>query len=179
MKSPNSPDPSECCTHLPNTLSTGETSPPPPWEIKTSAIHGTGLFARYNLPKGWRLIEYVGRRISKSESLALCQTENPYIFYINKKWDLDGMVDWNPARFINHSCDPNCEAIQEDDRIFIASIRPICAGEELTYNYGYDLDEYRDYPCCCGSARCAGYIVADEYIPIVAKSNLLRSTAGR
>jgi uncharacterized protein len=145
--------------------------PPPGWEIKSSPIHGTGLFARRDIETGTRLIEYVGRRISKRESQELCSGSNPYIFYLNEDWDLDGSVDWNPARFINHGCDPNCESEQDDeDRIWITSRRPIPAGEELTYNYGYDLDEYRDFPCACGSPKCVGFIVAEEYISIVRQS---------
>ena len=155
-----------------------DTSPRSLWEIQKSPIHGTGLFAVTDIPPGRRLIEYVGRRVSKAESLVLCEKANPYVFYLNTKWDLDGNVDWNPARFINHSCDPNCEAEQdEDDRIWIHSCRPIRAGEELTYNYGYDLDDYRQFPCSCGSPKCVGYIVAAEFLPLVAQAKEDRTPA--
>jgi SET domain-containing protein len=148
-----------------------ETIPSQPlWEIKSSPIHGTGLFARVDLTAGLRLIEYVGRKITKRESLALCQKNNPYIFFLNEQWDLDGNTENNPARFSNHSCDPNCEVEQEGDRIWIVSLRPVRAGEELTYDYGYDLEDYHNYPCHCGSPHCVGFIVAGQFRSIVAKS---------
>lgn len=77
--------------------------------------------------------------------------------------DLDGDVPWNPARFINHSCAPNCEAEQDGDHIWIIARRDIAAGEELSFNYGYDLVDYRDHPCHCGTADCVGFIVAEEF----------------
>ena len=64
---------------------------------------------------------------------------------------------------LNHSCAPNCEAELLDDRIWIIARRDIQPGEEITFNYGYDLENYRDYPCCCGSPHCVGYIVAEEF----------------
>jgi SET domain-containing protein len=137
-------------------------------DIKTSHIHGTGLFARVSIPPGQRLIEYVGRKIGKEESLVLCRNENAYIFSLTDEMDLDGNVDWNPARFINHSCSPNCEAEQDDDdRVWIHSRRAISPGEELTYNYGYDLIDYRDHPCRCGAPDCLGFMVAEELFPVV------------
>jgi hypothetical protein len=72
-------------------------------------------------------------------------------------------VDWNPARFLNHSCAPNCEAQFADGRIWLVAIRDIRAGEELTFNYGYDLTDYREHPCRCGAVSCVGYIVAEEF----------------
>lgn len=128
-----------------------------------SAIHGLGGFAKTPIGRGTRLAEYVGERISKSESLRRCQESNEYIFTLNEEQDLDGNVAWNPARLINHSCAPNCEAELHDDRIWIVAARDIAAGEEITFNYGYDLADYEDYPCRCGSPNCVGYIVAEEF----------------
>jgi hypothetical protein len=76
---------------------------------------------------------------------------------------LDGNVPWNPARFLNHSCDPNCEAEPDGGRVWIVARRGIRAGEEITFNYGYDLQDYREHPCRCGAADCVGYIVAAEF----------------
>ncbi len=129
----------------------------------SSPIHGLGGFARHPIPCGARVIEYVGEPIDKGESLRRCEANNPFIFTLNDHHDLDGNVDWNPARFLNHSCSPNCDAEVQDGRIWIIANRDITAGEELTFNYGFDLVDYLDYPCCCGSPDCVGYIVAEEF----------------
>lgn len=128
-----------------------------------SLIHGRGGFARVTIPAGTSVIEYVGDRIDKAESNRRCEDGNPFIFTINETWDIDGAVDWNPARYLNHSCAPNCEAQQEEERIWIVALRDIAPGEELTFNYGYDLSEWADYPCGCGAPDCLGYIVAAEH----------------
>jgi SET domain-containing protein len=141
--------------------------------IATSAIQGRGGFAGTDLPRGARVAEYLGRKITKIESLALCEENNPYIFALDEEFDLDGNVEWNPARFINHSCDPNCEAENIEGRIWIIARRAVKAGEEITFNYGYDLEEYRDYPCKCGAASCLGYMVAEEFFPDLLKKRAL------
>jgi SET domain-containing protein len=147
---------------------------PNPWlEIRRSPIHGTGGFARQPIPKGTRVVEYVGEKISKSESLRRCLASNHYIFTLTEEFDLDGDVPWNPARFLNHSCRPNCEAEKTQERIWIIALRDIAAGEELTFNYGYDLEEYRDHPCRCGAPDCVGYIVAEEFFEHVRRQNRL------
>jgi len=128
-----------------------------------STIHGTGGFARTDVGPGTSLLEYVGERISKEESLQRCRAGNTRIFSLDDEWDLDGDVPWNPARWLNHSCEPNCEACLDDGQIWIVSLRPISAGEELTFNYGYDLEDLEDHPCRCGTANCVGYIVAEEF----------------
>lgn len=131
-------------------------------EARRSPIHGTGGFARRAIPAGTRFIEYVGEKISKSESLQRCSANNEYIFTLTEELDLDGNVAGNPARFINHSCAPNCEAEQDGERILIFALRDIAAGEELSFNYGYDLEDYREHPCQCGAPNCVGFIVAEE-----------------
>src|SRR5262249_38101926 len=78
--------------------------------FKESRIHGLGGFAKINLTKGERMLEYVGERIDKQESARRCEANNVYIFSLNEAKDIDGNVEWNPARFLNHSCSPNCEA---------------------------------------------------------------------
>jgi SET domain-containing protein len=139
--------------------------------IKSSGIHGAGAFAKSAIPKGTRVIEYVGERISKAESLARCEANNPFIFTLTDMEDIDGNVDWNPARFINHSCAPNCEAELSDERIWIVALRDIAASEEITFNYGYDLEGYREYPCECGAEQCVGFMVAEEFFDHVRKQN--------
>jgi SET domain-containing protein len=137
-------------------------------EIRRSRIHGRGLFARQDIAAGSRLIQYLGRRISKQRSAELCLKQNAYIFTLNEQDDLDGRVSWNPARLINHSCEPNCDAeLDDQDRIWIISRRAIPRGEELTYNYGYDLKDFSNYPCRCGAATCPGFMVAEDLLPTV------------
>jgi len=124
---------------------------------------GLGRRRLTRIARGTRVVEYVGERISKSESLRRCEANNEYIFTLNDEQDLDGNVARNPARLLNHSCAPNCEAELCEDRIWIVARRDIAAGEEITFNYGYDLVDYQEYPCRCGSPDCVGYIVAEEF----------------
>jgi len=145
--------------------------------FRASAIHGTGALAKHAIPAGTRVIEYVGERISKEESLRRCQKDNNCIFGLNATHDLDGSVNWNLARFINHSCEPNCDAVCEAERVWIVSHRDIEAGEEVTFNYAYDLEDYRRYPCNCGSPTCVGYIVAEDFFDHVREQNRVRLEA--
>jgi SET domain-containing protein len=139
-------------------------------EFRDSAIHGTGGFARGPIPAGARIVEYLGRRIYKPESLRQCELDNPYIFFINEQFDLDGNVEWNPARLLNHSCSPNSEAQLIGETIWIIALRNIAAQEEITFNYNYDLVDFREHPCRCGAKNCVGYIVAPEFFEAVRKS---------
>ena len=131
--------------------------------LRPSLIHGVGAFANAAIPQGTHIMEYVGEPITKAESLRRCEESNEYIFTLNDKEDLDGNVAWNPARFFNHSCAPNCDAELENGHIWIISNRDILAREELTFNYGFDLEDYREYPCRCGAPTCVGFIVAEEF----------------
>ncbi len=143
-------------------------------EVRGSIIHGRGVYATQDIAKEEYVIEYVGNLIDKEESerRAWAQYEEAektggaavYIFNLTKKWDLDGNVEWNPARLINHSCEPNCEAVQDKKRIYIQSMRPLKKGEEITFDYGFDADSYADHPCRCGSENCIGYIVGKDYL---------------
>ncbi len=144
--------------------------------VSKSYIHGIGIYAKKNIKEGTKIIEYVGERITKAESdrradIPLEENKkNPelgavYIFTLNKKHDIDGHVKYNTARYINHSCDPNCESDIIKGKIWIVALRDIKKGEELSYNYGYDLDSYEDHPCHCGSYNCTGYILGEDYWP--------------
>jgi SET domain-containing protein len=139
--------------------------------FRDSSIHGTGAFAKRDLPKGLRILEYVGEKIDKQESACRCEADNVYIFSLNDSTDVDGNVEWNPARLVNHSCAPNCEAQLDCDRIWLVTLREIKASEELTFNYGFDLEAYRDYPCRCGATECVGFIVAEEFFEHVRRQN--------
>jgi SET domain-containing protein len=138
-------------------------------QFKSSSIHGTGGFARAAIVPGTLVIEYVGDRITIAESNRRCEAQNEYIFCLDDETHLDGNVPWNPARLINHSCAPNCDAELIDGHIWIVSRHPIAPGEELTFNYGYDLQDLEDHPCRCGTPNCMGWIVAEEYFPELEK----------
>ena len=93
-----------------------------------------------------------------------------YIFTLNDRYDIDGNVDWNTARLANHSCDPNCETDIIKGHVYLIALREIEEGEEITYNYCFDLEFFEDHPCLCGSKDCVGYIVGDEYWPELKKA---------
>ncbi len=144
-----------------------------PFEIRNSGIQGLGAFATSPIADGQRLIEYTGERLTPAEADARYpdvegERHHTYLFAIDDDVVIDAAVDGNAARFINHSCDPNCDAIIEDARIWIEAIRPIGAGEELAYDYAYMLEERhtpaakRRFPCHCGAATCRGTILAKK-----------------
>jgi hypothetical protein len=137
--------------------------------FKESGIHGWGGFARTDIPAETDVIEYVGEKINKRESARRCESNNSFIFAVDEEFDLDGGVAWNPARLLNHSCSPNCDAVWIDGHIWIVANRLIRAGEEITYDYGYDLEDYASYPCHCGGPNCVGYMVAAELARLVRK----------
>ena len=141
--------------------------------FRRSTIHGTGGYARREIAASSTVIEYVGEKITKAEALLRCEAENAFIFALDDEFDLDGNVIWNPARFLNHSCAPNCEAGVKEARVWITAMRDIAPGEELTYNYGYDLEDYREQPCHCGATECVGFIVAEEFFDHVRNQNAL------
>ncbi len=143
-------------------------------EVRQSETHGRGMFATKRIPQDTSIIEYVGKRLNKKKSTERGNAQwdeaqqtgvgAVYIFIINDDYDIDGNFEWNTARLINHSCDPNCEAqVDDDDRIWLVALREIRKGEELTFNYGFDLEDYESHPCLCGSDRCVGYIAGEEY----------------
>ena len=144
-------------------------------DVRQSPIHGSGVYAAKYIPNEAQIIEYVGEYINKEESetrswdqFAKHEESNDaavYIFNLNEKWDLDGNLPWNNARLINHSCEPNCEALTEGEQIFIYALRDIEKGEELFFDYGFDLESYEDHPCLCGTESCVGYIVAQDFWP--------------
>ncbi len=148
---------------------------------KTSKIHGCGIFAKAFIPKGTKVIEYVGEKITKAEAnrrgprlveYAKKHKEQGavYLFELNKRYDIDGHVPHNLAKYINHSCDPNCEVENIRGHIWIIALRDIAIEEELFYNYGYDdIEEFGEHPCRCRSARCVGYILAEEHWPMLKK----------
>jgi len=144
-----------------------------PFEARESKIQGRGVFATRKIPDGTRLIEYRGEVISDEEAdrrypFEEGERHHTFLFRLDSGDAIDAKSSRTPAKYINHSCDPNCEAVEEDGRIFIDAIRDIARGEELVYDYNYILDEphnaanKRLYPCNCGSKNCRGTILAKK-----------------
>ena len=143
------------------------------FELRRSSIQGRGAFATRPIKRGTRIIEYTGERISPEEADRRYDDggmgrHHTFLFSVDSKTCIDAAVDGNDARFINHSCDPNCEAVDERKRIYIEAIRDIAEGEELTYDYQYERDGTEDekwekiYLCKCGAATCRGTILAPK-----------------
>jgi SET domain-containing protein len=131
--------------------------------IGNSRIDGQGLFAAQDITKGTRIIAYTGEKITRKESARRLEAGNAYIFHLSYRYALDGETLANTARYINHSCDPNCEVEKTHDTLWIVALRNIPEGEELSYNYGYTLEHYKDNPCNCGAQNCCGYILDQQY----------------
>ena len=143
-------------------------SPDPLYEIRRSPIQGRGVFARRRIRRGQRIIEYAGERISNKEADrryddATMRRHHTFLFTLDKKTVIDGNSGGNDARLINHSCDPNCEAVIEDGRIWIYAKKNIERGVELAYDYKYertsDPEDEKFYVCSCGSPKCRGSIM--------------------
>jgi hypothetical protein len=145
------------------------------WKLKKSSVHGTGIVSTESIKKGTKIIQYIGEKITKKEGdkrseerirkfLNKKNEGSVYIFELNKKYDIDGSPLYNKARYINHSCKPNCEVEIIKNEIWIISIKDISYGDELNYDYGYpfDKDDYKDHICKCGSKNCIGYIVSQD-----------------
>lgn len=135
--------------------------------IRPSRIDRHGLFAAQDIQKGTRIIQYAGTKIPKAEGGRRAEAGNEYIFELNERYDIDGKALSNTARYINHSCDPNCTVETTSRTIWIIARRDIASGEELTYNYGYDIKDYTNHPCRCGAANCCGYILAQQYWDLI------------
>jgi uncharacterized protein len=145
---------------------------PPMYKVRRSKIHGSGVFAARRIRKGTRIIEYVGERVSHEEADRRYEDKpaddnHTFLFIVDKRTVIDAGVDGNEARFINHSCDPNCETITESRRVFIEAIRTIQPGEELSYDYqiqrepGDPKDIDKVFACRCGKPNCRGTMLSD------------------
>ena len=148
------------------------------WKVKKSKVHGSGIFATKNIKKNTNIIEYIGEKITRLEGdkrsakrikdyLHSEETGSVYIFELNSKYDIDGSFEYNKARYINHSCNPNCEVDILQNEIWIIAIKNIKKDEELSYDYGYQFDEddYKDHVCKCGSKNCIGFIISEDDWP--------------
>ena len=135
------------------------------YKNKKSNIHRHGLSASKNIKKGQKIIQYKGKKVSlyKVETDSKYDNEKEiYLFNLNKKYDLDGDFKFNTARLINHSCNPNCEVLEDSKQLWIFAMKNIKKNEELTYDYGFSFDkDYKQYICKCGGKNCVGYIVRE------------------
>lgn len=131
--------------------------------VGPSGWAGQGLFATETIPAGTRVLPYQGERISKAESQRRKANGNNYIFRLNYAWDIDGSSLENTARYLNHSCEPNCRAEIDRETIWLVAERTIPPGEELCFNYGFDLSDYERFPCRCKARVCCGYMLAREF----------------
>lgn len=168
----------------------------PLFEIRSSAIAGKGAFALRRIPKGKRLIEYTGERVTHEVADARYAEEeaagnyHTVLFAVDDKIVIDAGVDGNDARFFNHSCDPNCTSHIIRKRVYLETLREIQPGEELTYDYEIPNegetreDALRKYPCHCGGPNCRGTLLLPPPKPRrkakrKAKSKTTRRTAKR
>ena len=150
-----------------------KTAAPRRLQVRRSGVHGKGVFALVDIPRGERIIEYTGELISWDEA----QRRHPhdpqdpnhtFYFHIDDQHVIDANVGGNASRWINHACDTNCEADEHDGRVFIKALRDIEPGEELFYDYGLVVEGRhtaklkREYPCHCGGANCRGTLLAPK-----------------
>lgn len=144
-----------------------------PIKLVRSKIHGSGVIASRQIAAGERIIEYTGERISNAEAdrrypFDENKPQHTFLFSVNSRTIIDAASGGNVARFINHSCDPNCEAVIERGHVYIHALRDIEPGEELGYDYWFVLEEPHNaankalYQCNCGSKNCRGTMLADK-----------------
>jgi uncharacterized protein len=139
----------------------------PPIMVRESSVHGRGVFATRRIEKGERIIEYLGERVSHDEADRRYETKDEndshtFLFIVDSRTVIDAGVEGNDARFFNHSCNPNCESVVENRRVFIEALRTIEPGEEMTYDYQLykeeddpeNIDEV--FACRCGFEQCRG-----------------------
>lgn len=136
-------------------------------EVRQSTVHGRGVYAIGPIRKGARIIEYKGTVVPWEKATPQADGPHTFLFGLTNGRDvIDPERGGNEARWINHSCAPNCEAIEEGHRVFIYALRALTRGEELFYDYGLEVDEprtrklEREYKCHCGSSACRGTLLA-------------------
>ncbi len=143
------------------------------YEVRRSPIHGNGVFARRTIDAGECIIEYEGERITSDESAVRAEkgggpVNHTFFFSLADGKVIDGGSGGNDARFINHACEPNCEAYEEDGKVFIYSLHEIEKGEELNYNYALIYEERhtaavkKQFECRCGAPSCTGTMLAPK-----------------
>jgi SET domain-containing protein len=144
-----------------------------PYVVRRSPVHGRGVFATQPIRKGTRIIEYKGKRVDWDWASAAYapvegQPTHTFLFELDDGRVIDANQGGNAARWINHSCSPNCQAIEEDGRVYIEALRSIRTGEELGYDYRIQIEERltpaekKRWPCYCGSRKCRGTLLAPK-----------------
>ena len=142
-------------------------------QTRRSKVHGNGVFAVQDIAEGEIIIEYVGEIIDWKEALRRHPHDpkdpnHTFYFHMDESRVIDAKHGGNSSRWINHSCDGNCEADEEGGRVFIKALRDIKAGEELNYDYGLIIDERytpklkAEYPCWCGAKSCRSTLLAPK-----------------
>ena len=145
----------------------------PAYEVRRSTIHGNGVFARRRIDAGECIVEYTGERITADESAIRAEqgggpVNHTFFFSLADGNVIDGGSGGNDARFINHACEPNCEAYEEDGKVFIYALQEIEKGEELNYNYALIYEERHTaavkklFECRCGAPSCTGTMLAPK-----------------
>jgi uncharacterized protein len=143
------------------------------YEVRRSDIHGNGVFARRTIDAGERIVEYLGERITADESAERAEksggpVNHTFFFSLADGKVIDGGSGGNDARYINHACEPNCEAYEEDGQVFIYALQEIEKGEELNYNYALIYEERHTaavkklFECRCGAPSCTGTMLAPK-----------------
>jgi hypothetical protein len=166
-----------------------------PFVVKRSRIEGRGAFATRRIRTNEKVGEYAGERITHEESDERYgdNQARTYLFIVDSKLVIDAEVDGNDVRFINHSCDPNCESrMDAKKRVYIHATRMIEEGEELAYDYRLQLnpgenllEEISGFPCLCGSPKCRGTLLWVPYkqrkaaAAVLARANGKRQSIGR
>jgi SET domain-containing protein len=157
----------------PSTTQARRSGDSPLCSVRRSPIHGNGVFARCAIGAGTRIIEYMGERIGWDEAIRRAQASagpvnHTFYFSLDDGDVIDGGCDGNDARWINHACEPNCEAFEEDGHVFIYAMEDIARGEELHYNYAlvYEVRHTpavkRAFACHCGAPGCSGTMLAPK-----------------
>ena len=157
-----------------------------PFVLRKSDIQGRGAFATRQIRRGQRVIEYTGERIDDDEADRRYDDDkmsrhHTFLFVVDDKTIVDAAVGGNDARFLNHSCDPNCEAVIERKHIYIYALKTIRPGEELVYDYQYEHtkdhteEDEKFYACRCGAPNCRGTILAPLKKPRKKKAKQTRA----
>jgi SET domain-containing protein len=136
----------------------------PQVSVRGSSVHGLGVFADEAIPAVTVVLEYTGERISPEEARRR-EAATPgitYILWYDDEIRIDGAVGGNEARFVNHSCEPNCLIRREEGRAFLETVKPIRSGEELTFDYSFDRDDEK-VPCRCGAPGCRGFLNQESH----------------
>jgi SET domain-containing protein len=169
-------------------MANAKVTKPPLIKVRRSKVHGMGVFATRAIRKGKRVVEYLGERISHAEADNRHDDKDEsdnhtFLFIVDRKTVIDAGVDGNDARFINHSCEPNCESVTQHRRVFIEAIRSIGEGEELAYDYQIQRDDDdpgnvdQVFACRCGAKSCRGTMLWPAKRP--AKKQKKRSLRGK